>query len=350
MGIDQAGDCPALAAIMDRLAASSLFRTEDAMYPFCRRAIIAGCLALVPIQGSAQEQSIRVVFPFAAGGPTDAMARLIADELRVRLGKGTVVENKTGAAGRIAVQAVKDAPPDGSTLLIAPLPTISLLALLYPQLGYNPLDDLKPISKIATFDVAIAAGPQAQSNSLGELSAWLKANPQHAAFGSPGAGTLAHFAGHEFGRKSSLALRHVAYRGTPAGMPDLLAGRLPMFVAAATEFHEQHKAGRIRMLATSSAGRSPFTPEVPTFKEAGFPFQVTAWWGIYAPGRTPSDIVERLNRAIVAIVQAPEIRARILGLGLQPTGTTSEALERIQRADLELWAPIVKASGFTAEQ
>jgi tripartite-type tricarboxylate transporter receptor subunit TctC len=323
---------------------------EDVMHRFSRRAIIVGCLALLPTYGSTQEQPIRIVFPFAGGGPTDAMARLIADQLRVSLGRAVVVENKPGAAGRIGVQAVKDAAPDGTTLLIAPLASISILPILYPHLGYNPLDDLKPISQIAIFDIAIAVGPQAPANSLGELVTWLKANRQHAAFGSPGAGTTAHFAGVEFARVYDLDLRHVAYRGTPAGMPDLLAGRVPMFIAAATEFHEQHKAGRIRMLATSSAARSPFTPDVPTFSEAGFALQSTSWWGMYAPSRTPADVVERLSKAVVAAVQAPDVKARILALGLQPTGTTSAALDRIQRADFELWGPIVKASGFTPEQ
>lgn len=321
------------------------------MHRLSRRAIIAGCLALLPTPGSTQEQQpIRIIFPFSAGGPTDAMTRLIADQLRVSLGRAVLIENKTGGAGRIAVQAVKDAEPDGTTLLIAPLASISLLPILYPRLGYNPLEDLKPISQIAIFDIAIAAGPQTPANSLPELVAWLKANPQHAAFGSPGAGTVAHFAGVEFGRVSNLELRHVAYRGTPAGMPDLLAGRVPVFIAAATEFHEQHKAGRIRMLATSSATRSPFTPDVPTFSEAGFAFQSTSWWAMYAPSRTPADVVERLSQAVVAVVQAPDVKARILALGLEPTGTTSAALDRIQRADFELWGPIVKASGFTPEQ
>jgi tripartite-type tricarboxylate transporter receptor subunit TctC len=175
---------------------------------------------------------------------------------------------------------------------------------------------------------------------------WLKANPEKATYGSPGAGTFPHFVGMEFGRLSRLDFRHVAYRGTPAGIPDLLSGRIAVFMSSLAELLELHKNGNIRILATTGNTRSTILPDVPTLKESGIDVVVPGWFAFYAPARTPIEIVERLQNEIIAIVGLPDVRAKILAIGFEPTGTTSADVRRIQLAEFERWATIVKASGY----
>jgi tripartite-type tricarboxylate transporter receptor subunit TctC len=319
-----------------------------------RRVILAGIgsamVSKIASPGNGQEQALKIVYPFVAGGSGDSVARVLAERMQAGLGRSVIVDNRSGAGGRIGLVAVKQAAPDGNTLLFAAGAQIFLQPHLDSNRPYDPFADLLPISQIMKFDQALAVGPLTQAKSLQELVTWFQANPDHAVYGSPGAGTVAQFAASEFARLSKLELRHAAYRGTPAALPDLLAGRIPMYIASTAELIEQFKAGRIGILATTDAVRSPFLPNIPTFRESGFDILTPAWWAVYAPAGTPGDVAARLNRAIVAIVQAPDVRARILALGFQPTGTTAEELMEIQRADFDRWGAIVKASGFQPEK
>jgi tripartite-type tricarboxylate transporter receptor subunit TctC len=308
--------------------------------------------ALVPAQARSQtgEQPVRIVFPFAAGGGGDALARLLAEHMRTGLNRPVIVENKTGAAGRIGVQAVKNAPPDGHTILLTPIAPVAIYQHVYDPLGYDPFADLEPLSQVATFEFALAVGPQVPVQRLRELVAWLSANPGAANYGTPAAGTLPHFFAVSFGRASGLDLRHVGYRGSANALSDLVAGQISMVVTTTSDLLEMHKAGRIQILATSDAQRSPLLPEIPTFKEEGYAIQGTSWYAMYAPARTPSEVVTRLNKVIVDTLRRPEVRERLLTLGLYATGTSPQELAKVQRADSELWAPAIKASGFTAKQ
>jgi tripartite-type tricarboxylate transporter receptor subunit TctC len=203
---------------------------------------------------------------------------------------------------------------------------------------------------VATFDFAIAAGPQVPAKTLKELVDWLKTNPTQGSYGTPAAGTLPHFFAVSFAKSAGLDLRHVGYRGSAAAMTDLVGGQIPIVVTTTSDVLEQHKGGRIRVLATSDRQRSAFLPDVPTFKQAGYDIEGSGWYGVFAPAKTPPEIVERLNKAIVAAVGTPQVKERLLAFGLQPTGTSAAELAQIQKADSELWAPAVKASGFTPEQ
>jgi tripartite-type tricarboxylate transporter receptor subunit TctC len=322
------------------------------MQTHSRRAVLTGIAALLVSSrpGTAQEQRLRIVFPFSAGGAADGIARLIAENLRIRLGRAVIVENIVGAGGRIGARTVKDAQPDGSTLLFASFSQMTLQPHIYHDLGYEPFDDFVPISQTVRSEIAFAVSSQSSARSTKELIAWFKANPADALYGSPGVGTGPHFAGIEFGRLSGLDLRHAAYKGTPAALPDLLAGRLPLYIALTSELIEQHKSGAIRILAIAAAARSPFLPDVPTLKESGIDINGPGWFAFYAPARTPTDVVERLEREIVATMLAPDTRTKILAMGFQPTGTTSSELKKLQREDFERWGILVKASGFKAEQ
>jgi tripartite-type tricarboxylate transporter receptor subunit TctC len=307
-------------------------------------------LAAAPAVAQAPENTVRVVFPFAAGGSGDALARIVAEHLRTALGRPTIVENRTGAQGRLGVQAVKAAAPDGNTILLTPVAPMSVYQHVYKALAYDPVADFVPVSQVATFDFAVAVGPQVPAASLKELVAWLQANPAQGSYGTPGAGTLPHFLAVSFAKATGLDLRHVGYRGSAAALTDLVAAQLPILVTTTADVLEAHKAGRIKVLATSDAARSPFLPETPTLREAGFNLVATGWYGVFAPAGTPSEAVARLSAAVAASVQAPQVKKRLLAFGLVPTGTSAAEMGRIQKADSEQWAPAVKASGFTPEQ
>lgn len=307
-------------------------------------------LRAAPASAQIGGEPVRLIFPFAAGGSGDALARLIAEHLRIALDQPVIVENRAGAQGRIGVQAVKAAAPDGKTLLLTPVAPMSVYGHVYKALAYDPIGDFEPVSQVATFDFALAVGPQVPARTLEELVAWVKANPTQGSYGTPAAGTLPHFFAVTFARAAGLDLRHVGYRGSAAALTDLVGGQIPIVVTTTSDLLEQHRAGRIRVLATSDKQRSPFLPDLPTFKEAGFDIEGTGWYGVYLPAKTAADVVERFNKAIVAAVLTPAVKEKLLAFGLQPTGTTAAELARIQKADSELWAPAVKASGFTPEQ
>jgi tripartite-type tricarboxylate transporter receptor subunit TctC len=304
----------------------------------------------VPASAQLGGEPTRIIFPFAAGGSGDALARLMAEHLRVALDQPVIVENRVGAQGRIGVQAVKAAAADGKTLLLIPVAPMSVYQHVYKTLAYDPIGDFQPVAQVATFDFGLAVGPQVPAKTLKELVDWVKANPTQGSYGTPAAGTLPHFFAVSFARTAGLDLRHVGYRGSAGALTDLVAGQVPIVVTTTSDLLEQHKGQRIRVLATSDTQRSPFLPDVPTFREAGYDIQGRGWYGVFVPAKTPSDAVERLNKAIVAAVQTPAVKERLLAFGLLPTGTSAAELGRIQKADSELWAPAVKASGFTPEQ
>jgi tripartite-type tricarboxylate transporter receptor subunit TctC len=303
-----------------------------------------------PVAAQTSGQTIRLIYPFAAGGSGDGMARLIADRISAGLSTTTIVENRTGAAGRIGVKAVIGAQPDGTMLLFAPMPVISIYPHSYARLDYDPFRDLEPVSLVATFEVALAVGPQMPAKSIAELVAWARANPAQASYGSPGAGGLGHFFAVMFSTSAGIEPRHVSYRGSAAAMNDLVAGQIPFVVVPLSDCAELHRSGRVRVLAASGSQRSPLLPDVPTFLETGVPVQGLGWYAVYAPAKTPASLIDRLNKVINEALLTQQFRERVLGLGLLPKGSTASELSAIQKADAERWAPAVKASSFTPQQ
>jgi tripartite-type tricarboxylate transporter receptor subunit TctC len=293
--------------------------------------------------------NIRIIFPFPAGGSGDATVRLLADQLQTRLGQPVIVENRVGAAGRIGVVAVKNADPDGTTLLFTPFAAVTLYPIVYRQIDYDPFKDLAPVTQVSTYDFAIAVNADHPAKTPQELIAWLKANPTKAQFGSPGAGALPHFFGLLVGRAAGVEMTHIAYKGTPPSLTDLMAGQIPMATSTTSEFVELHRAGKIRVIATSGKERLPQLPDVPTFLESGIDIVGLGWYGIFAPAKTPEAVISRLNKALVAALAQPDMQEKLQIFGLTPTGTTPQELAAIQKADLQLWSPVVKASGFIAD-
>lgn len=319
---------------------------------FSAVSIAFAALLLAPLAtAKAQDipQTIRIIFPFAAGGSGDALARLIAEKMQAGLSRNVIVESRTGGAGRIGVLAVKNAAPDGGTLLITPIAPVAVYQHTYRTLDYDPIADFAPVSQVATFDFAIAVNPQLGVASLKDLVAWAKANPDKGNFGIPATGSLPHFLGIMFGRAAGLDLKQVAYRGSAAALADLIPGHIPMMVTTTSDLVQSHKAGKVRILATSDRQRSPFVPEVPTFREAGYDIQATSWYGMFAPAGTPQALIDRYSKVIAAAVQAPDVAEKLRAFGMTPTGTTAAELARIQKDDAAFWGQAVKASGFTAQ-
>jgi tripartite-type tricarboxylate transporter receptor subunit TctC len=307
-------------------------------------------LAIAPARAQISDQAVRIIFPFAVGGSGDALARLLAEQLRAGLNRSVIVQNVTGGAGRIGTRQVATAAPDGNTILITPIAPVVLYQHLYKDLGYDPIKDLVPITQATTFEFGLAVGNNVPAKNLKEVVDLVKANPKLATYGSPGNGTLPHFFAVLFGRAAGIELVHVAYRGSAPALTDLVGGQIPILMTTTSDMIAMHNDKKIRILATSDSQRSPLAPDVPTFREAGFEIQGTAWYGMFAPAGTPADIVNRYSTILSDALKKPELKDRLLNMGLYATGTTSEELGRIQKADSDHWAPVIRASGFTPEQ
>ncbi len=293
---------------------------------------------------------VRIIVGFAAGGSSDIAARMLADKLKDSLGVPVIVENKVGAGGRIAAEALKNAAPDGTTLMLVPVVVPVLAPLVYKQLSYDPARDFAPVAQVATYQFAFAVGPGHPAKNVSEFVAWLKVNPTQANFGSPAPGSLPHFFGLMVGKATGVEMVHIAYKGGAPLANDLMGGQIPAGVDALSDMIELHRGGKIRIIATSGAQRSPLLPTVATFKEQGFAaIEGTGWIGVYAPAKTPAAVIDQVSTAIGAALKIPELRERFLNLGYEPTGTTPEQLAAIMAADTARWGPIIKASGFTAD-
>jgi tripartite-type tricarboxylate transporter receptor subunit TctC len=274
---------------------------------------------------------------------------LLADRMRVSLAQNVLVDNKPGAAGRLALSELKRAAPDGSTLIFSPSGAMVIHPWLYSNLGYDTVKDFTPISLVSTFDFAVTAGPGAPAGDLKAVLAWMKANAGKANYATSGAGTVPHFAGQLLSQAAGVPMTHVAYRGGAPAAQDLIGGQVPLMVDTAVETIEHHRAGKVRILAVTGAQRNRALPEVPTLKEAGIDVTADAFFGLYGPPGMPSDVVQRIDRAVAEALRVPEVQERIYNLGLVPAHAGPAELAAIQAAHLKRWEGPIKASGFKAE-
>ena len=296
------------------------------------------------------DKPIRIIVGFAAGGTADLIARVVADKMHDSLGQPVIVDNRPGAIGRIAAEAVKNAVADGTTIMVMPIGPMAVVPQSTKNLNYDPLRDFAPVALGATFDFAIAAGPESGAKSWSEFAAWVKANPDKAAYATSGAGSLPHFFGALLSSELGVAMLHIAYKGSAAYVNDLIGGAIPAAIDPMADLTELHRAGKIRILATSGATRSKALPDVPTFKELGLSSVVaTGWFGFFAPAKTPGPIVDALNRAINKALQSPDVIAKLSGIGMDPATSSPDQLAVILVSDYQKWGPIVKATGFTSD-
>jgi tripartite-type tricarboxylate transporter receptor subunit TctC len=292
-----------------------------------------------------------VLCGFPPGGTTDAVSRRVADKLRGGYAKTVLVENKPGAGGRIAVEELKRSAPDGTSLLLTPAAMITLYPHVYLKLPYT-IEDVTPVCTACRISFAFGVGPgvPASVKNLKDFLAWAKANPQSASYGSPGSGSPPHLIGMLLAKESGVTLTHVPYRGSAPGIQDLIGGQVPSMSSPIGDYLPYLKDGRLRVLATSGPRRSPFTPDVATYTEQGFPaLEMQEWYGFFLPGKAPADVVDRAATAIRAAVQMPDVAEAFTGLGFEPYANTPAELAKAVREENAAWGPIVKKVGFTPE-
>jgi tripartite-type tricarboxylate transporter receptor subunit TctC len=315
--------------------------------------LVAAAVAAVAGSTGAQVRGtapVTIIVGFAPGGPTDYIARLIAGPLKSALGRPVVIENRPGAGGMIAAEDLKRAAPDGNTLMMAPMFVPVLAPLTHRAPPYDARRDLAPVAQVAKFPLAVAVSAAHPARTLRELLAWLKAHPGQASFGTAAAGSAPHFLGVWMGRQSGIDWVHVPYKGSAPLVSDVLGGQLAATIDVLPEFVTLHKAGKLRILATTGSARSPLVPEVPTFAELGFSeIYAESWMAVYAPGGTPVPVRDALATAVSGALQSPDVRASLWSRGYEPTGTTPDQLGALMEADTARWRPMIEMSGFRAE-
>lgn len=313
-------------------------------------ALSAGALALPSLaraQSGLPAGTIKLLIGFPAGGGTDVMGRIVVEKIRERTGANIVVENKGGASGTVAAEQLKNAAPDGMTLMLAPIASTVMAHLTFPKLPYDIQADFAPISLLGTFQLAYAISPTLGVNTLVEYIAWLKADPKRASFGTTAMGSLPMFFGTMLGGGIGVDLQAVPYRGAAPLVQDLMSGQVPAGTGALTDFLQHHRGGKVRILATSGAKRAIAGPDLPTFTELGYPKIVgDGWLGFYAPAKTPPAIVEAFNREIVAAASAEDVKKKLLDAGLEPRTTTSKEFADFVVSEIARWKPVVAASGY----
>jgi len=295
---------------------------------------------------------ITINVPFAAGGPSDALARILGERMRQTLGQTFVVENVVGAGGSIAVGRAVRAAPDGYTISYGHLGTHVFNGAIYP-LQYDLLADLEPLALLPSNPMVVVSKNALPAKNLQELIAWLRANPDKATAGTAGAGSGSHVAGVYFQSLTGLRFQYVPYRGTGPALNDLVAGQIDIIVDQASNSMQQIRAGNIRVYAVSDTKRLAAAPDIPTADEAGLPgFHMTLWNGLWLPKGTPRDVIAKLNGAVVEAMADPAVRQRLndLGLDIPPRAQqTPEALGAWHKAEAAKWLPIVKAANIKPE-
>lgn len=293
---------------------------------------------------------IKYIVPFSAGGTTDTLARIIGQKLSVALGQPVIVDNKPGAGGNIGSELVSKAAPDGYTILGGTVSSHAINSSLYAKMPYDAEKSFVPITLIGTNPLVLIVPSNSPITSLKDLIAQAKAKPGKLTFASAGNGTSQHLAGEMLKGAAGIQMIHVPYKGSGPAIQDLIGGQVVMMFDTTVVAAPYIKSGNVRALAVTSAKRVKGFETIPTMAEAGLPgYEVTSWQGIFAPAGTPPAIVERLNTEIVKILHMPDVRERLVGLGIEPVADTSAEFAAFQKAEIAKWAKVVKDGGVKIE-
>jgi tripartite-type tricarboxylate transporter receptor subunit TctC len=303
-------------------------------------------------QGAASYPSkpIRIVVPFAPGGTSDVLARAIGQKLSETWKQPVVVDNKPGAGGNIGAEMVAKAEPDGYTLLLLDVGTLTISPSIYAKLGYDPAKDLAPITMVAVSPHALVVHPSVPANSVKELIAWAKANPGKINFASAGNGTAVHLAGEQFKLMTGIEMVHVPYKGGAQALTGLVGGEVNMTLNGLLATLPHIKSGKLRALAIAAKTRSPALPDLPTIDESGVPgFQSGSWQGLLTASAVPKDVIAKLNAAVIQVLKSPEIKERMAAQGADVVGDSPEQFGAFMRDERVRWAKIVKDAAIKVE-
>jgi tripartite-type tricarboxylate transporter receptor subunit TctC len=320
---------------------------------FLRLGAAAVAAPALPRMASAQAwptRVVRLIVGFPPGGGADAAARIAAARLSEIWGQQVIIENKGGAGGNIAHDAAAHAAPDGYTILFSPS-SLPIMPLLYASLNYDPIADFVPISTLGKYPNLIVVSKDSSMNSLKQFVDRAKANPGKVTFATPGIGTTPHFTAELLKKMAGIDITHVPYRGVAAGaMSDLLTNRIDSMLNTTGSLLQAVRSGQVRGLAQSTPERSPLAPELPTFAEAGVPgFNVSSWYGLFAPAKTPPDIVKKMHDDTAKMLTEPEIRKKYEVLGVEAASATADQMAALMKNEIALWTPIIKAANIKGE-
>lgn len=320
-----------------------------------RRLLFTACAALAawtcvtPAPAQAQtwpSRPVKLVAPYAAGGPTDAMARLMAIEMAKSLGQPVLVENRPGAAGAVGADVVAKSPPDGYTVCFCTTGPTILMPLLEPKLPYNAARDLIPVGQSHRVELSILLGPRLKANTIAELIALARANPGKITFGSPGSGSPNHMAGELLKTMAGIDIIHVPYKGEQPAMVDLIGGQVDMMVGSVFIGEPQVKAGKVRMIAVTGPARALRYPEVPIVADTLPGYEATSHVGLHVSAGTPREAIDKLNTAMTYAIAQPHVREKMISEGITPLGTKADAYADYLRREIDKWTQVIKRNGI----
>jgi tripartite-type tricarboxylate transporter receptor subunit TctC len=304
----------------------------------------------LPARAQTAPELAKILVGFPAGGTTDALSRRIADKLRGQYAANVFVENKPGAGGQIAITTLKDGPADGSTLLLTPSSMLSIYPFTYPKLPYK-VEDVAPVSVACFFSHGFGVGPAvpASVKTLKEFLAWAKANPDGANYGSPAAGSMPHLIAALMNKLSGSDLKHIPYRGSAPGIQDLLGGQISAMSSPVGDFLPYLKTGKLRLLAVSGKTRNTFVPDIPTYRDQGYPLAMREWYGFFLSAKASPQIVRRAAAYLQPALAQPDVVSSLAQVGMEVQSSTPEQLAEWLKADSEEWRRLIRQMGFTAE-
>ncbi len=318
----------------------------------CAR-LMAAIVACAAIGGWAQPyptKSIRIIVPFPAGGTADIMARVVGQKMTETWSQQVVIDNRAGAGGNIAAEVAAKSAPDGYTLFLCTVGTHAIHQTLYSKLAFDPIKDFSAVAYIAGVPNVVVVHPSIPVKSVKELIAFIKARPGQVNFGSPGTGSSVHMSGEMLKVMAGLNMTHIAYKGNPQAVTDLMAGQIELMITNMPSVIPYIQSGRLRALAVTIRGRSQALPDLPTMEEAGLPgYESSAWFGLVGPAAVPRDIVSKLNAEVVRIVRRADVKQNLASQGADPLVMTPDEFDAFMRAETAKWAKIVKASGARAD-
>ena len=310
--------------------------------------VVAFALSL---PAAAQDRTLKIVLGYPPGAASDLLTRLLADRMRAPLGMNVIVENRPGAGGIVGTEAVRNAAPDGGTILLTPLaPMVAFPHSHGASVRYDPFKDFVPVAHICDFQLALVVNGELPAKKVADYVALVKKDPRLGDYASAAAGSLPHYLGVMFSRAAGLDMTHVPYKGTAPALQALAGGEVKAAVFVLADAMTLVRSGKARLLAVAGAKRASLAPEIPTFKELGYDLEATAWYALFAPAGTPKEIVDRYARAAIDAVRSSDVKQRLEQMGLEPTGLGPAELAKILRTDYDKWGPVIRASGFKPTQ